>query len=183
MSLAPLLLLPLALSMPNVTLRGVVAEEDVYHGTRLAGASVWLDSGETTTTDADGDWSFTNLDLGTYTVHAIAAGYEEGTCTKELTDEYDEWWCSIALSVAPDDTDPPPEDSDVPQDSDPPGDDSDPPDDDSDPVTPLSDTGGFPPGSLVPLGTGCGCSSGATGAAAGWLMVLGLAGLARRRRC
>ncbi len=182
MSLATLLLLPLALSMPNVTLRGVVAEEDIYHGARLSGADVWLDSGETTTTNADGEWSFSNLDLGTYTVHAIADGYEEGTCTKELTDEYDEWWCSIALTVAPDDTGSPPEDSDVPQDTDPPIDDSDPPAGDSDPFTPQSDTGGFPPGSLVPLGSGCGCSSGAVGAAAGWLAGLALLGLARRRR-
>jgi uncharacterized protein (TIGR03382 family) len=75
---------------------GVVADTDIYSGARIVGASVWVEeTGETVATDADGYYHFYDLPAGAYTIHACADGYDEGTCTKDLTSG--ETWCSIAL--------------------------------------------------------------------------------------
>jgi hypothetical protein len=97
---------------PTATLRGVVAAEDVYAGERLVGASVWLpETGDTTTSGENGAWAFPGIPFGTYTVHAVADGYDEGTCTTRITTSGDAW-CSIALlpsGAPPDDTGVPPD--------------------------------------------------------------------------
>jgi len=76
---------------------GVVADTDIYTGTRLTGATVWIaETGETTTTDSSGVYYFYDLGLSTYTVHATMSGYDEGTCSKDITTGTN--WCSIALN-------------------------------------------------------------------------------------
>ncbi len=165
---------------------GVVADGDIYDGARLEGAFVWLEeSGETTTTDADGTYRFSDLALQTWTVHACMDGYAEGTCTKDLG--VGDNWCSIALEPGDgscsyggggDDTGGGGGD-DTGVDT-PGGDTGEPP--------AGVDTGGPaavpPPGTLRPtdeLG-GCGCATGGSPRLA-WLPLLGLAfGLLRRRR-
>jgi hypothetical protein len=78
---------------------GVVADSDIYNGPRLAGAQVWIaETGEAATTDGDGMYRFEDIPFGTYTMHATAAGYAEGTCTKTTTGSQE--WCSIALLPA-----------------------------------------------------------------------------------
>jgi len=155
------------------TLLGVVADQDIYHGERIVGASVWLDSGGSTSSGSDGSWSFSDLPYDTYTVFAEADGYQRGSCTKEITSSSDHW-CSIALM--PDD--------------DPPFDTGDPPvDDTGDPPDPTDDTAvpdiPVPPGVHTRMdlsGSGCGCASGPRVPGAGlFLGLLGLLGLRRRR--
>ena len=85
------------------TLNGVVAEDDIYDGTRLVGATVEiLETGATTTTSSGGVYQFTGLANGTYTVEASLAGYDSATCAKTLDDTETSWWCSIALTVSDD---------------------------------------------------------------------------------
>ncbi|HND34293.1 MAG TPA: N-acetylmuramoyl-L-alanine amidase, partial [Myxococcota bacterium] len=94
---------------------GVVADSDIYNGTRLVGATVWIpETGDSTTTDSSGVYHFPDLPFGTYTVHASYPGYAEGTCGPKTTSAAQDW-CSVALypgeDPGPDDSDPPPDDS------------------------------------------------------------------------
>ncbi|MFH1467101.1 MAG: carboxypeptidase-like regulatory domain-containing protein [Pseudomonadota bacterium] len=179
-----LLCLLLATASHAASLTGVVAEEDIHHGPRIAGASVWIDGVASTTSSAEGIYLFEGLASGSYTVHATADGYLEGTCSKTI-DESTVFWCSIALQVDPggDDTGDPGDDT-----GDPGDDTGDPGDDTGDPDTgtPDDDTGSadtaapgtFPPGAWTPM---YGCH--AARVAPGFLLgLLGLLGLTRRRR-
>lgn len=75
---------------------GVVADSDIYNGTRLVGATVWIaETGETTTVGSDGYYRFEDVPWGSYTMHATYPGYAEGTCSKTTSSSQD--WCSIAL--------------------------------------------------------------------------------------
>jgi uncharacterized protein (TIGR03382 family) len=154
---------------------GVVADSDIYNGTRLVGARVWIaETGESTTVASDGYYRFEDIPFGTYTMHATYDGYAEGTCTKTTSSSQD--WCSITLypdttggeDTAPDDTDDPGDtdttDTDV--DTAPPGD---------------TDLPGPPtmPGQLTRMDEVGTCDT--TPSAAPWLG-LALAGLVRRRR-
>ncbi len=156
------------------TLTGVVADQDIYHGERLVGATVWLDDGTTVTTSETGYYTFEGLSTGTYTAHATADGYLEGSCTKTI-DSDDTYWCSIALEPdpgGPDDTG----DTDVPPDD--TGDTDAPPEDTDTPPEDTAPPGAFPPGEWVPM---YGCS--ATHAVpAAWLALMASLGLAVRRR-
>jgi uncharacterized protein (TIGR03382 family) len=167
------LLLSALLAAHAATLTGVVADRDIYHGERLVGATVWLDDGTTVTTSADGYYTFGGLSTGTYTAHAVADGYLEGSCTKTIESD-DTYWCSIALEPDPggDDTGDPPDDT---------GDTDTTPDDTAPDDTATPDTGAegtFPPGAWVPL---YGCSATGTVSAA-WLGLLAALGVVRRRR-
>lgn len=153
---------------------GVVADTDIYNGTRLVGATVWIaETGETTTVESDGYYRFEDVPFGTYTMHASYSGYAEGTCTKTTSSSQD--WCSIALypeTTGGDDT------GEV--DTQPPGDDTGV---DTDPGDPEADLG--PPAvpgtmtSMSEVGGGCGCATGTP--AASWLLaLLPLVGLRRR---
>ncbi len=57
---------------------------------RIAGATVRLDTGESTTTDANGFYRF-DLSPGTYTVTASAPGYLDGTVTKTVSAGVTTW--------------------------------------------------------------------------------------------
>ena len=174
------------------SLTGVVAEEDIYDGPRLVGASVWIEGVASTTTDAEGYYLFEGLASGSYTVHAVADGYLEGTCSKTI-DESTTFWCSIALQVDPggDDTGTP-DDTGAPDDTaqDDSGDGDSGDGDSGDADTAGSDTAGsdtagsdtalpgtFPPGAWTPL-YGCHAARLTPGLALG---LLGLAGLIRRK--
>jgi hypothetical protein len=75
---------------------GAVADSDIYNGTRLVGATVWIaETGASTTVGSDGYYRFDDVPFGTYTMHASYSGYAEGTCTKTTSSSQD--WCSIAL--------------------------------------------------------------------------------------
>ena len=75
---------------------GVIAAKDIYHGARLTDATVWIEeTGETATTDDEGKYYFYDLPLDSYTIHADAPGYLEGTCDKSVV--VGDNWCSIAL--------------------------------------------------------------------------------------
>lgn len=75
---------------------GVVADQDIYNGTRLVGATVWIEeTGDATTVESDGYYRLDDIPFGTYTIHASYPGYAEGTCTKDHQTSQD--WCSIAL--------------------------------------------------------------------------------------
>ncbi len=83
---------------------GVIAAEDIYSGARLVDAEVWIEeTGETARSDSDGYYIFYDLPLDSYTIHADAPGYLEGTCEKSITVGTN--WCSIALMPGEDDTD------------------------------------------------------------------------------
>jgi MYXO-CTERM domain-containing protein len=156
------------------TMRGIVAEGDIYHGERIVGASVWLDSGESTTSAGDGSWSFSDLPYDTYTVYAEADGYQRGSCTKAIESSSDHW-CSIALEPI----------------DDPPVDTGEPPDTTDDTGDPSgSDDTAPPDGPVVPgthtrmdLSGGCGCSGAPVrpGWPFGLLALLGVGWRARRR--
>ncbi len=153
---------------------GAVADTDIYNGTRLIGATVWIaETGASASTDADGLYRFEDVPFGTYTMHAAAPGYAEGTCTKTTTGSQE--WCSIAL--LPDDgsggTDTTATEGDTAGTS------------GTDPVGPGDDPGAVPgpglPGALVPGEEVGACSSTGPGAG-GWLAVLLAPLMARRRR-
>lgn len=96
---------------------GVVADGDIYSGERLSGVRVeLLETGDVTTTDADGWYRFPDLPAGTYTASASAEGYKTGTCSKQVETGTGQWWCSMALEPG----DPDPVDTGEPQDSDEP---------------------------------------------------------------
>ena len=74
----------------------VVADEEIYTGAPLPGATVWIEeTGEVGTTDGDGYYRFYDLPLETFTVRACHDGYLEGSCVKSLA--IGDNWCSIAL--------------------------------------------------------------------------------------
>jgi uncharacterized protein (TIGR03382 family) len=78
------------------TILGVVADSDIYNGTRLAGATVWIgETGATATSDSSGIYRFYDVPLGSYTIHATYPGYAEATCVSDLSGSED--WCSIPL--------------------------------------------------------------------------------------
>lgn len=76
---------------------GFVREDDIYSGAALAGASVTLSSGQSTTTDASGYYAFTGLAAGTYTVTASLNCYDNSSVAKAVTAGVDNW-ASIALT-------------------------------------------------------------------------------------
>ena len=162
---------------------GVVADSDIYNGTRLVGADAWVEeTGEHSSADGDGYYRFYDLPLGSYTIHAIADGYAEGTCTKEISTGQN--WCSIALFPGGSD--------------DGGGDDGGGTGTDTGPV--VTDTGGSddgggdptegnPPGArpgrrtlLANEPTGCGCATSANPIGPLALGLLGLLTLGWRRR-
>lgn len=155
-------------------LTGVVADTDIYDSEkRLPGVTVWIaETGATTTTDETGTYLFEELPPGTYTVHADAEGYLEGTCTKDVADS-STYWCSIALLPGEDE----PQDTDTDTDTEPPGDTGEPPVEEQ-------QLGSGGPGDRVAgseLGAGCACNGGYAGMAPGaGLLIVSL--LARRRR-
>ncbi len=157
---------------------GYVRENDIYNTEgNLVGASVWIaETGDTTTVDGDGLYRFDGVPYGTYTIHAVAAGYAEGTCTSGLNASQD--WCSIALFPGGDDTGTG-TDTGVDSGSADSGVDSGPGND------PTDGAGDGRPGQPVAFGdvepAGCGCETG-TAPLGGALVLLGLgAALARRR--
>lgn len=80
---------------------GIVAAEDIYTGELLTDATVWIEeTGETITTDDEGYYTFYDLPLDTYTIHADAPGFLEGTCEKSIVVGTN--WCSIALQPGED---------------------------------------------------------------------------------
>lgn len=79
------------------SLVGYVREGDIYEGLPIAGATVTLNNGQTTTTDADGYYEFNELEFALYEVTATAEGYEPGIDTKEV-DAPSTYWKSIALT-------------------------------------------------------------------------------------
>jgi MYXO-CTERM domain-containing protein len=147
---------------------GLIADEDIYTGAPLVGATVWIDeTGEAAQTDGDGHYRFEDLPLETYTVKACHEGYLEGSCVKDLS--IGDNWCSIALVVGEGGCG-------EPDSGDAGGDDG----------------GGLhfgaedPPQGFVPGGEpkGCGCASAAAGGrlpVAG-LVLFGLLAFSRRRR-
>ncbi len=166
---------------------GVVADSDIYNGDRLVGATVRIaETGESTTVESDGYYRFDDIPFGTYTMHASAAGFAEGTCTKTTSSSQD--WCSITLypevpEEEEEDTDVPEEDTDVPEE------DTDEPEEDiEDPGTPGGDTDERPgppavPGKMTRMDEMGGCNTAATPGpgAAFWLALAPLLGLRRRR--
>ncbi len=91
------------------TVIGVIAEDDIFTGARIPGATVVLTpGGDTLAADGTGLWSFDGLSEGTYTVTGSADGYDPASCTTTVTSS-GQFWCSIALvragSAPP--TDPP----------------------------------------------------------------------------
>jgi hypothetical protein len=62
----------------------------------IIGASVTLSSGETTTTDAEGRYSFTRVAAGDVTVTAAAEGYADATADRYVASA-DTTWGSIAM--------------------------------------------------------------------------------------
>lgn len=91
-------------SVTTGDLTGVIADSDIYNGTRLAGATVWIqETSQTTIADGSGNYTFQDLPFGTYTVHATYPGYVEGSCGPKATSNATDW-CSIALF--PDNTEP-----------------------------------------------------------------------------
>jgi len=75
---------------------GVVADSDIYSGSRLPGVFVWVEeTGESTTTDDEGYYRLYDLPIDSYTVHACMDGFAESTCSKDLSTGDN--WCSIAL--------------------------------------------------------------------------------------
>jgi hypothetical protein len=179
---------------------GVVADTDIYNGTRLEGARVWIEeTGEAGASDASGYYRFYDLPIDHYTVHACADGFAEATCASDISTGDN--WCSIALTPGSGcsldgggDTgggdgggDDGGDDSGEPQ----PGDDSGNPDSGQPDSGGLgsfsSEPPGKPPGEAVAFADTRGCStSGAAsqaGAAALGLMALAsLMAAARRRR-
>ena len=152
---ALLVSLLLTAGIQAATLTGAVADRDIYHGERLEGATVWLDDGTTVSTVSTGYYTFEGLGTGTYTAHAVADGFLEGTCTKTIESD-DTYWCSIALEPDPGggDTGEPPDDTgEAPSDTGEAPSDTDSHAQDSDP--PVDDSGGSPddtaqPGSFPP---------------------------------
>jgi hypothetical protein len=142
-------------------LLGVVADGDIYNGTRLVGAEVWIEGTDLRTTVAsDGYYRFEDLPFGSYVVHASYPGYAEGTCSKTTSSTQD--WCSIALAPAgPEDTGEDAPDPDVPVDT-----------------GPTAEV----PGTTSKLGPAGGCAT-APGRTVGWMTLLATgAALAGRRR-
>ena len=79
---------------------GFVREDDIYSGQGIAGATVTLDSGESTTTDADGFYAFRSLAVGTYRVSAQADCFESSSTTVAVEAGV-ETWASLALTAQP----------------------------------------------------------------------------------
>ncbi len=146
---------------------GVVADQDIYNGPKLVGATVWLaETGATTTVGDDGMYRFTELPFGAYTVHAAYPGFVEGTCAKTTSSSQD--WCSIAL--VPDTTG-----SDTATDT----------------ATDEIDTGiealdpapsAALPGQAARFSNGCGCAHGSGLDAGAWGVAVGALGFLRARR-
>ena len=150
-------------------LLGVVAAEDIYHGERLIDATVWIEeTGETVASDGEGYYYFYDLPLGSYTIHADAPGYLQGSCEVSLSPGTN--WCSLALL---------------------PGEDGETGSGEIDQGDPGSESGAGgvvagdvtgPPGRAVPIAElGCTTSRSGSGAAA-LLVALGMLLPGRRRR-
>jgi hypothetical protein len=150
-------------------LLGVVAAEDIYHGERLIDATVWIaETGETVASDGEGYYYFYDLPLGSYTIHADAPGYLQGTCEASLSAGTN--WCSLALLPGEDD-----ETGSGEIDQGDPGSESG-----AGGVAAGDVTG--PPGSAVPIAElGCTTTRSGSGAAA-LLVALGMLLPGRRRR-
>jgi MYXO-CTERM domain-containing protein len=144
---------------------GVVADQDIYNGARLIGATVWIEGTDLRTTVADdGHYRFEDVPFGTWTMRASYPGFAEGSCTKSTSSAQD--WCSIAMtpSAAPEDTGTAPDTADV-----------------------VAEPGEGGPGAPLP-GTqakleegGLGCAVTPPGPPLGALGILALAALRRRR--
>ena len=153
---------------PSAELLGVVAVEDIYTGERLSGVTVTLDqTGETDKTDADGWYVFDGLSAGTWSVTVKVDGYETGTCSKDITTDSGQWWCSMALVPGEPD----------PQDSDP-----DPQDDTGPDFEPGDGIHVPPPGARVGLGDSGGCSASPLPEGQAGLVGIGLLALLGLRR-
>jgi N-acetyl-anhydromuramyl-L-alanine amidase AmpD len=151
---------------------GVVADSDIYNGTRLVGATVWIpETGDSTTTDSSGVYHFPDLPFGTYTIHASYPGFAEGTCGPKTTSASQDW-CSIALN---------PGEDPGPDDSAPPTDDSSPPTGDDSGVdeTPGGHRPSLPGTPVVIDEVNGGCSTGSGSLFLGLLLPLFL----RRKQC
>lgn len=89
----------------TATLVGYVRVDDIMDGAPIAGATVTLDDGRTTVTDAEGYYEFTDIDFRLWTVTASAEGYDQAVDTKEV-DTAQTYWKSIALTASQSPTDP-----------------------------------------------------------------------------
>ncbi len=156
---------------PVGNLVGFVRAYDIHTGEGIAGATVTLDTGATTTTDIRGLYRFTALPYGTYTITASAAGYAPASLTRRIEMPGDTWG-SIALVPAGDggmDGGGPAPDGGVDGDT---------------------GTGGGTDGGKASDGGaggpsvtgGCGCTAAAEDGHAGALFLLIVLGLRRRRR-
>lgn len=163
---------------------GVVADSDIYNGTRLVGATVWIgETGETTTVSSDGYYRFEDVPWGTYTMHATYPGYDEGTCSKTTSGDQD--WCSIALvpsSSSGGGGGGGAADTGTPDTGGGTGGGGDTATDDTGPTAPPS-SGASGPGVMTALGeVGGGCGGCATTGDGGGVGLLGLAALVATRR-
>lgn len=89
----------------TATLVGYVRVDDIMEGAPIAGATVTLDDGRTTVTDAEGYYEFAELDFRLWTVTATAEGYEQAVDSKEV-DTAQTYWKSMALTASAAPTDP-----------------------------------------------------------------------------
>ncbi|MBR2979484.1 MAG: phosphodiester glycosidase family protein [Myxococcaceae bacterium] len=85
-------------AVTTATLRGVVFDAaDSSMATRVSGATVRLNSGQSVTTDANGNFSF-DLPLGTYTLTASAAGYTANSHQRTLSTLGETVWGSLGIA-------------------------------------------------------------------------------------
>jgi hypothetical protein len=68
-----------------VGLTGITGKVSNSVGAVISGAQVQLSNGQTTTTDANGNYSFLGLQAGSYTVTASAAGYSSSSTTVNVS--------------------------------------------------------------------------------------------------
>ncbi len=95
---------------PPTRLVGFVRVGDISIGAAVVGATVSLDTGESTTTNGDGYFAFESVTPGLRTVTYSAAGYTTFSQEKDCVAALDNW-ASAALAVATDPT--PDEDPDA----------------------------------------------------------------------
>lgn len=148
---------------PTGEIIGFVRENDIYNTAgNLPGATVEIqETGETTTVDSDGIYSFTGIPYGNYTIVASKSGYLDGTCASGLSASQD--WCSIAMipGEEPVDTG---SGTDTEVDTAQTDDSGGSPDTEPDNFTGAGDEGGSPGGPVPFESVGAGCNSVGNGA-------------------